>query len=123
MAILKIYQDNRKRWRQSGLHGSPRTNAEIFEQIYQDNSWQSSESRSGPWLDAGTNQVLRQELPAVLSRLGVRTLIDAPCGDCNWRQHVELELDTYIGLDIVPALIEENRRRYRHLNWQFKVTD
>jgi hypothetical protein len=116
IASLKIYRSKR------GNHGLGEL-AEIFQQVYRDNSWQSSESRSGPGSTLERTEVLRRELPVVLTRLGVRTLIDAPCGDCNWRQHVELELDTYIGLDIVPALIEENRRRYRHLNWQFKVAD
>ena len=116
IASLKIYRSKR------GNHGLGER-AEIFQQVYRDNSWQSSESRSGPGSTLERTEVLRRELPVVLTRLGVRTLIDAPCGDCNWRQHVELELDTYIGLDIVPALIEENRRRYRHLNWQFKVAD
>ncbi len=67
--------------------------------------------------------MLRSELPAVLTRLGVRNLVDAPCGDCNWRQHLEIDLDAYIGVDIVPALIEDNRRRYRHFNWKFEVAD
>lgn len=97
--------------------------ARVFGQIYCNNSWQNSESRSGPGSTLERTEVLRRELPALLTRLGVRTLVDAPCGDCNWRQHVEIDLDAYIGLDIVPALIEENRRRYLRPNWQFEVAD
>jgi hypothetical protein len=36
---------------------------------------------------------------------------------------VEIDLDAYIGIDIVPALIEENRRRYLRPNWRFEVAD
>jgi hypothetical protein len=97
--------------------------ARAFGQIYRNNSWQNSESRSGPGSTLERTEVLRRELPALLNRLGVRTLVDAPCGDCNWRQHVEIDLDAYIGIDIVPAVIEENRRRYLRPNWRFEVAD
>lgn len=97
--------------------------AKVFGQIYQNNSWQDSESASGPGSTLERTEALRQELPALLHRLGVRTLVDAPCGDCNWRRHVEIDLDAYIGIDIVPALIEENRRRYQQPNWKFEVAD
>jgi hypothetical protein len=123
--MLKIRQDNRRDGDNQGIHGSPAVNdhPRIFEQIYQHNSWQSAESRSGPGSTLERTKALRQELPAVLSRLGVRTLVDAPCGDCNWRQHIEIDLDAYIGVDIVPALIEDNRRRYQDFNWKFEVMD
>jgi hypothetical protein len=125
VAMLKIRQDNRRNGDNQGIHGSHALDdhPRIFEQIYQHNSWQSAESRSGPGSTLERTEVLRHELPAVLSRLGVRTLVDAPCGDCNWRQHMEIDLDAYIGVDIVPAVIEDNRRRYRDFNWKFEVVD
>lgn len=124
-AMLKIRQDNRRDGDNQGIHDSHAVNdhPRIFEQIYQHNSWQSAESRSGPGSTLERTKALRHELPAVLSRLGVRTLVDAPCGDCNWRQHIEIDLDAYIGVDIVPALIEDNRRRYQDFNWKFEVMD
>jgi hypothetical protein len=125
VAALKIRQGNRRNGDSQGIHDRHALNehSRIFGQIYQHNSWQSPESRSGPGSTLERTEVLRRELPVVLSRLGVRTLVDAPCGDCNWRQHMEIDLDAYIGVDIVPALIEDNRRRYRHINWKFEVAD
>lgn len=41
---------------------------------------------------------LRTALPALLSELGVKRLLDAPCGDCNWISTVDLP--EYIGCDI-----------------------
>jgi hypothetical protein len=124
VAALKARQDNHGKGDDGtpgnrGINEHPR----IFEHIYQQNSWQSDESRSGPGSTLERTEVLRRELPAVLTRLGVRNLLDAPCGDCNWRQHMEIDLDTYVGVDIVPALIEDNRRRYRHFDWRFEVAD
>ena len=125
VAMLKMRRNSRRNRDNQDIHGSHALDdhPRIFEQIYQHNSWQSAESRSGPGSTLKRTEVLRHELPAVLSRLGVRTLVDAPCGDCNWRQHMEIDLDAYIGVDIVPALIEDNRRRYRDFNWKFEVVD
>lgn len=41
---------------------------------------------------------LRDSLPGLLARLGVRVLLDAPCGDLNWISQVDLGV-TYIGVD------------------------
>jgi hypothetical protein len=104
-------------------NSNPSNRASVFEQIYARNAWQSSESRSGPGSTLERTEILRRELPPLLARLGVRTLVDAPCGDCNWRQHTAIDLDAYIGVDIVPALIDENRRRFPYPNWRFEVAD
>ena len=54
--------------------------------------------------------VLRAELPPLLERLGVTSLLDAPCGDAGWINHADLRL-RIIGVDIVPALIESLKVR------------
>lgn len=102
---------------------NPGARVSIFEQIYARNAWQNSESRSEPGSTLERTEILRRELPPLLARLGVRRLVDAPCGDCNWRQHTAIDLDAYIGVDIIPALIEENRRRFPHPNWRFELAD
>ncbi len=50
LATLKIRQDNLRNGDNQGIHGSHALDdhPRIFEQIYQHNSWQSAESRSGP---------------------------------------------------------------------------
>jgi hypothetical protein len=49
---------------------------------------------------AATNQI-RAWLPGILRELGARTLLDAPCGDRNWIQHVDLGV-SYFGVDADP---------------------
>lgn len=44
---------------------------------------------------------IRQALPGLLKELGVRRLLDAPCGDCNWISQVDLGVE-YIGCDLNP---------------------
>jgi 2-polyprenyl-3-methyl-5-hydroxy-6-metoxy-1,4-benzoquinol methylase len=49
-------------------------------------------------------------LPALLRRLDVTSLLDAPCGDAGWILRADLGV-RIIGVDIVPDLIETLRKR------------
>jgi hypothetical protein len=56
---------------------------------------------------------LREALPLVFRKLDVRIFIDAPCGDYNWMRLVPFPTERrYIGLDVVPKLIESNQKSY-----------
>jgi len=52
-------------------------------------------------------------------------VLDAPCGDVNWMQHVLKECDDidYTGGDIVDALIQENNKKYATNNILFVTLD
>ncbi|MGH6892296.1 MAG: class I SAM-dependent methyltransferase [Dongiaceae bacterium] len=56
---------------------------------------------------------IRARLPGLLKELGVRSLLDAPCGDHRWMASLKLDLDCYVGMDIVPQIIEALEKRYR----------
>lgn len=85
---------------------------ENFSAIYENNAWGSSESVSGPGSTSRHTQVIRQALPVLLRDLGVRTLLDIPCGDFNWMKEVPLEIARYVGADIVPDLVALNTKRF-----------
>ena len=38
--------------------------------------------------------------------------MDAPCGDCFWISKINLDIENYIGADIVAKLIEKNKKKY-----------
>ena len=85
-------------------------NAEgVFNSVYRNNTWDGDESVSGPGASLRQTQAIRRELPLLIERLGIRTLLDAPCGDFNWMKETTLGLDRYIGIDIVADLVESNR--------------
>ncbi len=48
----------------------------------------------------------------LFAELGVRSVLDIPCGDFHWMAQVELRLQEYIGADIVEPLIRSNQERY-----------
>ena len=87
----------------------PVTAKQEFTRIYETNHWRVGETRSGPGSTLVATEALRRELPAFLQALGVKTLLDAPCGDYHWFPAMQLQLDHYIGVDIVEPLITANQ--------------
>ena len=79
---------------------------DVFDRIAAENRWHDPDSRSGTGSNLRQTETLRRELPPLLRRLDVRTLLDAPCGDFHWMQHVDLAGIDYTGVDVVPALVE-----------------
>jgi hypothetical protein len=65
---------------------------------------------------------VRAALGDIIERHGVRTLLDIPCGDFNWIQHVPYD-GMYCGADIVRELVAQNQRRYRSERRRFVVLD
>lgn len=97
-----------------------------FEHIYRHDHWNrvhSGPSRSGPGSAGWLVEALTAELPRLLARHGVRRLLDAPCGDFHWMSAVALGNVSYLGVDIVPALIEANRRNHARPGVEFACLD
>lgn len=89
------------------------TRQQIFSQHYETNWWQHPETRSGAGSSIAYTENIRNEIPKLITRLGINRVLDAPCGDYHWFQHITLPKHVhYIGADIVPAMIEVNRRKY-----------
>lgn len=85
---------------------------EIFTETFRNRYWKSRESVSGRGAELNQTAILRAELPALLHRHGIRSLLDLPCGDFNWMQHVDLQSIRYTGGDIVESLVAQNRAKY-----------
>jgi hypothetical protein len=81
------------------------------------------ESLSGPGSSLAQTAELRERLPQLLEDLGVRSLLDAPCGDFHWMSRVRLGLDDYVGVDLLPELVERNQRRHGRPRRRFACLD
>ena len=96
---------------------------EAFTHIYESNKWGEASTRSGKGSTLDYTRPLRAELPTVLQRLNTEVLLDIPCGDFHWMQHVELPVKHYIGADIVNSLIAANTQHYGNSQRTFLRVD
>jgi len=94
-----------------------------FTEIYQQNGFGGKDSVSGPGSDLSQTAAVREALPAILKSIHARTLLDAPCGDFFWMKEANLDLDRYIGADIVAAIIERNNKTQSDTKREFRVLD
>ncbi len=96
-----------------------------FQHIFANNAWGDSESVSGPGSTVAATQHLRTQLENIFKTLNIKTIVDAPCGDLNWMRHISYEFDSYIGIDIVPDLVEQLKEKFPSRRFQVNniVTD
>jgi hypothetical protein len=94
----------------------------IFTKLYYQPN-RHREAISGPGSDLIQTAAIARELPVLLDEVGAKILLDAPCGDFFWMQHVALGVENYIGVDIVRDQIERNRAKYSCLNRRFLCLD
>jgi methyltransferase family protein len=97
--------------------------AKVFSEIYHTNTWQDRESVSGRGSTVARTGVIMSQLPLLLQELHAKTLLDAACGDFNWMRYTNLRGVRYIGVDVVPDLINHNRRLYETQETTFRVLD
>ncbi len=89
------------------------TSEQVFSRIYRRNRWHSEESKSGRDSELSYTKELRRELPILVREYSISRLLDAPCGDFNWMQHVVAELGVkYIGGEVVKELVRQNTRQF-----------
>jgi SAM-dependent methyltransferase len=84
--------------------------AQRFRRIHDTNLWGAAASTSGLGSELDATAVLRADLSGLFRKLGVTSLLDAPCGDAGWINQVELGV-RYVGVDIVPELIARLQHR------------
>ena len=97
--------------------------AAVFSDVHRHNRWLDAESRSGPGSSRQRTARVRAVLAEVLRDCGIRSLLDAPCGDFNWMSALDLTGLDYTGVDIVPQLIRANRREHAGRGRRFLVRD
>ncbi len=87
---------------------------DIFQHINDINLWGSTESISGNGSSAQQTTSLKLDLQRLLQTLKVATLLDAPCGDFGWLSEVGLNVQQYIGVDIIESIVNNHVQSYKH---------
>jgi hypothetical protein len=91
---------------------------EKFTEIYENNLWCSPESVSGGGSEMQNTKVIRKELPVLIQKFNIKSILDLPCGDYNWMKSVDLCGASYIGADIVEPLVEKNKELYNEIDFR-----
>lgn len=96
---------------QVDAHIASRTlHQDAFRKVFAENKWANKESVSGPGSTKSATAELLPQLNEVVDRYGIKSLIDAPCGDFNWIRPLT-ERVNYVGVDVVPEVIKIARSR------------
>jgi SAM-dependent methyltransferase len=96
-----------------------------FERIYHTSQWQSR-SRSGPGSLPELNAPYLQALDATLAEHNIKSVIDIGCGDWTLYQSAfdwHGKQISYIGIDVVPELVDRLNRLYGRDNVEFRQLD
>jgi hypothetical protein len=121
-SVLGISSDKRYKRFIRRLNGRDYT--AVFSEIYKNGLWKGGKSRSGAGSELGYTENLRFFLPIVFERFGIKTIVDAPCGDFHWMRLVPLIKEmSYVGIDIVPKIIARNQKRYGDSRHKFVVAN
>lgn len=97
--------------------------SDVFNRVYDTNYWGNAESRSGHGSDLQQTATIRVKIPQLIKDLGVKSMLDVPCGDFFWMRECQLGVETYIGADIVQDMIRELNDRYGNAHRRFEVLD
>jgi SAM-dependent methyltransferase len=85
----------------------------VFTKIWKKNSWGDTDSNSGSGSNLLQTALIRHELVDLLDNLRVYRFLDIPCGDFYWMKEVRFRPGlTYLGGDIVEAVVRKNNDRY-----------
>jgi hypothetical protein len=95
----------------------------VFTDIFLTGAWGSDESKSGPGSDLKNTTNIIREIPILLKKYNIKTILDVPCGDFNWFQHIPLENIHYTGADIVKDVVNSNNSKYETDNIKFIHAD
>ena len=83
-----------------------------FEEIYRHNLFGDSSSVSGPGSTLESTKTIRKSIIELFEDYKIKSIADIPCGDLFWFSTLDVSKLDYTGLDIVPELIEDLKKRY-----------
>jgi SAM-dependent methyltransferase len=102
-----------------------RSAREVFSEVYSKNQWGGG---SGEWYSGVGSRFLPADLYVktineFVASHRICTVVDLGCGDFEIGKQIALEGISYTGVDIVPGLIERNKRLFATDRIQFKCLD
>jgi len=95
---------------------------EEFVDTYEKNRFKGRVSKSGKGSDIENVQVLIAKMANFINSHKIKSMVDAPCGDFNWMPYLlkNCNISEYRGYDIVPQMIEDNKKKYPGVHFEVK---
>jgi hypothetical protein len=100
---------------------SDRSAAHVFSEIYERNLWGGESSTFYSGSDISDNPAVSY-ISLVLSfieKRKVKSVVDLGCGDFKVGRQIPEACETYIGIDVVPALVKHLRETYSNSHISF----
>lgn len=92
----------------------------VFGHIYEQDHWDGG---SGIGSAPDATEPYRAMLARILPATDVRSVVDVGCGDWQLGSLVDWSSVDYLGLDVVPVVVERNRSRFGKPGVRFEVGD
>ena len=96
----------------------PATLRDAFRRIYDGQQWGHG---SGPGSSPANTIEYRAFVQRFVEANGLRSVTDLGCGDWQFSRFVDWSQVDYLGLDVVPEIVERNRARFGLPNVRFAV--
>ncbi|MCW5805121.1 MAG: class I SAM-dependent methyltransferase [Deltaproteobacteria bacterium] len=96
----------------------------VFASIYEDRTWGANgdgRGTSGTGSTLGATVVYRAYLQQFMAEHGIKSVVDAGCGDWEFSSALDWTGIDYRGFDIVPAIVARNTERHGKANIHFRV--
>lgn len=102
-----------------------RTLGEIFSDVYETAQWggKRGEFCSGRGSDPSVTAAYCSAIRQFIAEHGVGSVVDLGCGDFEVGKLIQCPGVVYTGVDVVPALVERNRRLYGSASVRFECLD
>jgi SAM-dependent methyltransferase len=97
-----------------------------FQAIYAQGAWgtnQAGKGSSGLGSTLEFTKIYRVFLQDFLAKHDIRSVVDAGCGDWEFSQAIDWTGIDYLGLDVVPAVIDGNQRSFGSAKVRFAVAN
>jgi hypothetical protein len=85
-----------------------------FAAIYHSNYWDDTHSLSGSGSNLKSTKRVIKQLPVLIKKFNINSILDAPCGDFYWMKNVLNKVNVnYLGGDIVGKIVNSNNSKYK----------
>ncbi|MBY8874820.1 class I SAM-dependent methyltransferase [Micromonospora sp. PLK6-60] len=128
--IARITPPVVREWRRSVVvartrrRNAARSTTDVFSEIYARGTWgraDAYDSGTGSW--GVVAQRYAEHVRKLVADLGARSVVDVGCGDFRVAEQFVDCVESYHGVDVVPAVIQRNSERYGSSRIHFSVAD